>query len=80
LNKNQSNNAGDSNKLIDLNLEWQADRDHGLVGYAILDSQIEESAMHATEFEADIENGVIRIPDIYRNLYCGERRVLASPF
>lgn len=50
--------------------------DHGLIGYAILETQIEESAMHAIEFETDIENGMIRIPDIYRNLHKAHARII----
>lgn len=32
--------------------------------------------MHAIEFETDIENGMIRIPDIYRNLHKIHARII----
>ncbi|SEA52802.1 hypothetical protein SAMN05660964_01781 [Thiothrix caldifontis] len=32
--------------------------------------------MHAIEFETDIENGMIRIPDIYRNLHKAHARII----
>ncbi len=32
--------------------------------------------MHAIEFETDIENGMIRIPDIYRNLHKAYARII----
>ncbi|UOG91262.1 MAG: hypothetical protein L3K52_13785 [Candidatus Thiothrix sulfatifontis] len=32
--------------------------------------------MYAIEFETDIENGMIRIPDIYRNLHKAHARII----
>ncbi|WP_287601410.1 hypothetical protein [Thiothrix sp.] len=51
-----------------------------LSGMLSLKLNVKESAMHAIEFETDIENGMIRIPDIYRNLHKAHARIIVLTY